>query len=127
MRRKCILNCRNARIAFFPKGVEVECEIVKLKVDGDQGKKVIAESISREGGEFEWPTRIVLKAGASAKSNREKASPKEAKRTAVMVARILARLLQASANVDTRAASGLLRMAVLQPPSAHTVNERSHI
>lgn len=88
---------------------------------------MISESISREGGEFEWPTKIVLTAGANAKSNRAKASPKEAKRTAVMVARMLARLLQASANVNTRAASRPLRIAGLEPPSAHTVNERSHV
>jgi hypothetical protein len=109
----------------FTKAVEIDRETVKLKVE--IGKKVISESISREGGEFEWPTKIVLTAGANAKSNRAKASPKEAKRTAVMVAAMLARLLQASANVNTRAASRPLRMAGLHPSSAHTVNERSHV
>jgi hypothetical protein len=57
-----------------------------------------------EGGEFLWPTRIVLTARATAKLNRAKASRKAATYTAVIIAPMLGRL-QASANADIRVVS----------------------
>ena len=84
-------------LLFFGKGIEVERSTGKLKM--------ISESIILEGGEFEWPIRVVLTARATAKSNRAKASPKAAIPTALSIARMLGRLLQANANVDTRGAN----------------------
>jgi hypothetical protein len=68
--------------------------------------------LADEGGEFKWPTRIVLTMGAPAKSKRVKESPKAATHIAAIIAETLARLLQASANADTQIASRTVRMAV---------------
>ena len=46
--------------------------------------------------------------GVTAKSKRARASPKAAIHTAVIIARMLARLLQASANVDTPVAARVI-------------------
>jgi hypothetical protein len=51
----------------------------------------------------------VLTAGVTAKSNKARASLKAAIHTAVIIAPMLARLLQASANVDTPAAARVIR------------------
>ena len=64
-----------------------------------------SSSSPTEGGELEWPTRIVLTVDAPAKSNRVKGSPKVARHTAAIIAGTLVRLLQASANADTPVAS----------------------
>jgi hypothetical protein len=69
---------------------------------GSFGKK--SSSAPTEGGEREWPTRIVLTVGATAKSNRVKGSPKAARHTAAIIAGTPV-LLQASANADTPVAS----------------------
>jgi len=87
--------------SLFLQGIEVEYCTGKLKM--------ISESITLEGGEFKWPTRIVLTGCATAKLNRAKASRKAAIHTAVIIAPILCRLLQASANVDIR---GAIRRAI---------------